>query len=381
MYQASSAFHYAVEHDAHQIALLIFNDAVFTNANIDVVSGIEFNDLFNAEKDIAIGQATSNELKFKVFNENGMLDEYEFGDFLATIGAQISTSTVTANGIVQANSGSHTYVAYNSSPYLKRDGVSVSSQPTEKIVSILIYNGNVYCLLSGGAVIGYKDSTGERDDSITLNEFMASQLIKWTGKGIHYANKILKIWEGTKLKTYEFVPLGWFTAKRPNVPTVHTISFTCYDFMQKFEIDMPTAADMNITYPISFGGLFEAMCDYVGVSYRTSTFINSTAVIQSEPEDFATVSMRDVLSWIAEAAASNICFDRDGYLVMDWIKDTDIEIDEHMYKEFQPYWYETATIKGVVNRASNGEYNNQVGVGFSTEKYLIQDNPLLRGVE
>ena len=46
MYQASGAFHYAVEHGAHQIALMIFNDAVFTNANIDVVSGIEFNERY-----------------------------------------------------------------------------------------------------------------------------------------------------------------------------------------------------------------------------------------------------------------------------------------------------------------------------------------------
>ena len=47
MYSASDAFHYAVKNGAHQIALLIFDDAVFTNDDINVSAGIELNDVFN----------------------------------------------------------------------------------------------------------------------------------------------------------------------------------------------------------------------------------------------------------------------------------------------------------------------------------------------
>ena len=67
MYSASEAFHNAVANGAHQMALLIFDDAVFTNDDINVTAGIEFNDYFNTEEDLAIGQALSNEISFSIF--------------------------------------------------------------------------------------------------------------------------------------------------------------------------------------------------------------------------------------------------------------------------------------------------------------------------
>ena len=69
MYSASNDFHTAVANGAHQIALLIFDDAVFTNDDINVSSGIEFHDYFNTETDLSIGQALSNEINFSIFND------------------------------------------------------------------------------------------------------------------------------------------------------------------------------------------------------------------------------------------------------------------------------------------------------------------------
>lgn len=380
MYQASEEFHDAVASGAHQIALLIFDDAVFTNADINVSDGIEFNDYFNTEEDLCIGQALSNELIFTLFNDDGLLNDYEFGDFLATIGAQIGTESYTPAGTVQVNSGSHTWVAYSSSPYLKRDGTAVASQPTAPVVCMLIYNDIVYCLLSNGSTKCYKDSTGTYQSSISVNEFMVNQLTGWKGKGICYADRILKIWQNGILKTYEFVPLGYFTAERPNVPSVIEIHFTCYDFMQKFEVDMPSAEELGMTYPATVGTLFLKMCQYVGVDYVTNSFINSNATISEEPEEFANVTMREVLGWIAELAASNARFNRDGQLVFDWLRDTDYSIDESGYREFNPYWYETTNITKLVNRASDGSYENEYGMD-TNDSYLIQDNPLLKGVQ
>lgn len=378
MYQASEAFHTAVANAAHQIALLIFDDAVFTNDDINVTAGIEFNDYFNTDEDLSIGRALSNHISFSIFNDHGLLNNYEFGDFTATIGAQIGNETITQQGTVYAESASHTYTAYSSSPYLKRDGTAVSSQPAKAIKSMLIYDGTVYCLLTNGAVVGYNDSTGATK-SVTVNNFMKRQMGLWAGKGISYVNRMLRIWKGNKKRTYEFVPLGRFNAERPNVPTVNEIHFTCYDLMQRFEKDMPSDADLGITYPITYGNLFAAMCDYVDVPYRTTTFINSTAEVISRPDDFNNVTMREVLQWLAEAAASVARFDRDGYLVMDWVRTTNQSLDEHGYMEFSPYWYQTKQITKLHNRASNGDYDKVAGTG--AEAYLIQDNPLLKGVE
>ena len=377
MYNASSEFHEAVANGAHQIALLIFEDTVFTNDDINVSTGIEFKDYFNTENNLSIGQALSNEISFSLFNDRGLLDDYEFGDFTATIGAQIGNETVTANGAIQVQSTYHTYVAYNDPPYLKRDGSNIASQPATRIISMLVYDGTLYCLLANGAVIGYKDSNGS-SKSVTVSNHMKAQMAKWAGKGISFINNILRIWQGTTKRTYEFVPLGMFSADRPDVPTVNEIRMTCYDFMQKFEEDLPSDSDLNITYPITFGSLFIKLCQYAEVQYRTSTFINSTAQITKRLDDFDTATMRDVMQWLAEAAGSVARFDREGYLVMDWIRTTEYVIDEHGYKEFNPYWYETKKVTKLYNRASNGEYDNTVGTG--DEAYLIQDNPLLKGV-
>ena len=377
MYSASGAFHQAVANGAHQIALLIFSDAVFTNDDINVTKGIEFHDYFNTEEDMTMGKALSNELSFSLFNDRRLLNNYEFGDFIATIGAQIGNDTVTANGTIQAQSASHTYVAYSTSPYLKRDGTAVNSQPTAQIKSILIYNGLVYCYLANNTVKVYKDLTGGTQN-VQVNDFMKAQMAGWEGKGIAFVNRILKIWKGTNLRTYEFVPLGKFTAERPNVPNKIELHFSCYDFMQKFEKDMPDDTTLGITYPCTFSNLFVKMCQHLGVTYTSTEFINSTAQLTGRPEDFKNATMREVLQWIAEAAASVARFNRDGNLVFDWIRQTSLRIDETGYKEFDPYWYTTKRVTKLCNRASNGDYDNYVGTG--DEAYLIQDNPLLKGV-
>ena len=380
MYSASNAFHDAVESGAHQIALLIFDDLVFAGSDIDVDAGIEFHDYFNTETDLSIGQAPSNELSFSVFNENDLLNDYAFGDFLATIGVQIDSSTVTENGTIQVSSASHSYVANSTSPYLTRDGSAVSSQPNGEIQSILIYDGYVYCYLKNDSVYVYKDSNGSRRSSMDLNDFMKNQMHKWSGKGIFYNKNTRKlyIYEGTNRRIYEFVPLGYFTADRPNVPDVYKLDFTCYDFMQKFEDDMPSNSELNITFPCTIATLFTKMCNYLNVSYASSSFINSTATISERPDDFDSATMRDVLKWIAEAAGSNAKFNRDGELVMDWLHSTDTEIDESGYSDLSPTWYTTGQVTKLYNQASDGSYCNTVGSG--SEAYLIQDNPLLKGV-
>lgn len=383
MYNASNAFHTAVANGAHQIALLIFSDAVFTNDDINVSVGIEFNDYFNTEEDLTIGTALSNEISFNLFNDNGLLDNYEFGDFLATIGAQTATDTVTDNGI-QVQSGSHTYIASRTQPYLKRDGNAVASQPGSPVKSMLFYDGYVYCYLESNGVAVYRDSNGAKQNAMTLNTFMRAQMAKWAGKGISYnkTSRILRIRKGTEQRTYEFVPLGWFHAERPNVPTVNELHFTCYDWMQKFEEDMPPASDLELTYPCTIGNLYKKMCDYLRVSYRTSTFINSTAEITKKPEQFDTATMRDVLQWIAGAAGSVARFSRDGVLIMDWVRNTNQVIDEHGYSEFNPYWYTTKKVTKLYNRASDGSYDTSYKPDPEAEEepYLIQDNPLLQGV-
>lgn len=76
MYPVSEAFHEAVANGSKQLAMMIFPDCVFTNEDINVSRGIQFDDHFNTETDLSIGQTPSNSVSFSLFNDNGLLDSY-----------------------------------------------------------------------------------------------------------------------------------------------------------------------------------------------------------------------------------------------------------------------------------------------------------------
>ena len=389
MFTASDSFHKAVADGEPQIAMLIFEDAVFTNPDINVENGIEFDDNFSLEEDIAIGQTPANEIRFSLFNDEysgkRLLNNYKFGDFLATIGVLVANSTyaqtypVTVKTV--AGSQKNTWTGDVASPYLRKNGLTVSS-PGFPVRAIMAYDGKVYAFDCTGEAAVYDDATGQKTGTTdSLNAFMRNKSKSWEGKGLFYNknNRMLYIYEGGKCDRYEFVPLGCFTAERPKAPDVLQIDMVCHDYMLKFDKDMPSAKELGITYPVTISNLYKALCNYVGVQYASANFINSTAKINSEPEEFKTATMRDVLKWIAEAAASIARFNRDGVLILDWIHPEGQTMGENDYASFDPYWYQTRRITKLHNRASDGSFDNTKGTG--AEEYLIQDNPLLKGVK
>ena len=145
--------------------------------------------------------------------------------------------------------------------------------------------------------------------------------------------------------------------------------------MSKFEKDMPSASTLGISYPATVKTLFERLCSYFGVPYRTSTFANSGAVIDEEPDNFKNATARTVIGWIAEAAGSNARIDRDGYLVMDWVHSAGTSVNESGYTEFLPYWYQTTKVDKLYNRDTSVGEDTLYGSG--SNGYLIQNNPIL----
>ena len=141
MYNASDAFHQAVKDGNHQMPLLIFKDAVFTQGDLDVEEGIEFDDNFNLENNLSIGQATSNEIRFTLFNDDKLLNNYKFGEFTATIGVHVSTETYQQVSPVMINTSKARYYGYNSMPFIRRNDVILSAQPSFAVKSMLGYDG------------------------------------------------------------------------------------------------------------------------------------------------------------------------------------------------------------------------------------------------
>ena len=490
MYPASADFHNAVKNGNPQMPLLIFPNAVFTAEDIDINAGIEFDDLFNTEENTSIGQALMNNIRFTLFNDNQLLNDYEFGEFVATIGVQLTSSTYTQTGIISVSSGQNTYIAYGASPYLTRNGSTLADPPQGVIANILIYDGKVFCFRKNGLLYVYDDATGDRiyvmgknlfdasvanymegynintsggysasstyhytqhyykvkpntrygasfnkqqertvsvalydenyefivrwtlssntdptlgvlgavfqttedtaymrvscgtlttDIVITENtpDFMARKFEREKRYGAFFANNILTLNQNGVSETYEFVPLGTFLANRPDAPSVSQINMSCDDQMKKFDRNLPDDTTLGITYPTTIGNLYKKMCEYLDVPYETDTFINSTATIAKRPSQFESVTMRQVLQWIAEAAGSNAKFNRDGVLCLLWLNTTTAEFAEGDYSAFSPFWYETQQVDKLYNRNSQGGADGIYGSGNGG--YLILDNPLMKG--
>ena len=377
VYNASSAFHTAAQGNAPQIALLIFEDAIFSNSDLKIENGLEFHDYFNTEEDIAIGQALSNEIRFTLFNDERLLNNYEFGTFKAMLGVRIGTGTYEDSSNAIAYDGNVIWRGRSARPYLTRNGSAVSSQPTFPVWSVAVYGTRVYAFGSNGQCKVYTNGGTAVSDSI--NAFMQNKVRKWKGLGFNLdvASRLLRVYGDGQSETYEFVPLGTFVAERPDSPDKISIDLSCHDMMEKFDKDMPDASTLGITYPTTIGTLFTKLCQHVGIQYRTATFMNSDATVSKEPQQFGNANMRTVIGWIAEAAGSNAGFDRDGYLVLKWLNSTSQVLNEYNYSSCVPKYYTTPTVTKLYKRNTTGGADVTVGSGDSG--YLIQDNPLMNG--
>lgn len=178
-------------------------------------------------------------------------------------------------------------------------------------------------------------------------------------------------------KTYAFIPLGVFDAPRPDVVRKRLITVTANDQMLLFDVDMPSASDLGITYPITAGNLLRAMCTHFGVQAASYTFLNSDMVLSAEPESFGESTAREVLGWIAQIACSNARFNRLGKLEFVWFNNVSATYSETAYTDFSPSWYTVPQITGLHIRNADSTAEKVVGVK-GQNAYMIQNNPFLR---
>lgn len=178
---------------------------------------------------------------------------------------------------------------------------------------------------------------------------------------------------------YEFAPLGTFFVQRPDIVRKAIIDVDANDLMTLFDEDMPDAATLGFTYPVTLAQLAAKLCTHIGVELKTNTWLNSTISVTAKPEQFDNATMREVIGWIAEAGCSIARFDRNGLLEFAWFSQVNKVYDEHDYSEFTPTWYETAQIDklNIRNADSTAEYV----YGSGENAYMIQDNPFLRQAE
>lgn len=217
------------------------------------------------------------------------------------------------------------------------------------------------------------------NDTGMFNDFQFGQFTAYLGARIDSGTptEMTKTFtENGVTKTYAFAPLGTFVADRPDIVKKKKLAIVANDRMTLFDTPMPDKTALNITYPITLGNLLSAMCTYLSVTLKSSTFTNSTMSVASEPKQFGNATMREVLGWIAEAACAIARFDRNGQLEIRWYSTVNKTFAESSYSEFTPAWFATDAITGTHIR--NGNSNATLDLGTDTNVYIIQDNPFLR---
>lgn len=416
MYQASSAFREAVyARNAVIRPLVRFLDSpvIFTAEDLQA-SGLEAAEYLNPDDDLTVGAAPSAELKLSVVNREGLLDGFSYGECRVLLGVRTGSTAWERGtaGPCTAILGYGTAKAVRfdgcaAAPYLLAEGKAAAAQPPSAVQALVIEENTVYCVLDRGDVwtAVWTGSALEHLDDYTwadmerftwaqtaarkwseyapatdLSAFMRKKLQKWTGRGLWYADDVCYEFGDTAIDRYEYVPLGVFDPDTPSKRRLRVVSVTANDRMARFDAD---AADWwrALPYPITLRELLKKLCLRLGVPLATTgTFLNSERMLTSAPLQASSLTYRDVLKWIAEAACSYARMTRNGALELAWFQTADVSLTASRYfPDTEKAEYTVPRITGV--QVLNAE--NDVGVlaGSKGNVYQIMDNPMLYGGE
>lgn len=140
MYQLSQTLAAAIAAGNPQRVLIEFTDydpvVQFSNEDIVISNGLHLSEEFNTDTDLTIGQCTSAEISFAMWNDTEQLADFEFGTFKAYLGSRIDTGTPTGKTKTFTEKGST--VTYEFAPL----GVFVAERPDIVKKSIIEVHAN-----------------------------------------------------------------------------------------------------------------------------------------------------------------------------------------------------------------------------------------------
>ncbi|MDY4488465.1 MAG: hypothetical protein SPE18_10530 [Candidatus Limivicinus sp.] len=410
MYQASAAFHDAAMADAQARLLMQFADGTFLTG--EDMTDIEITYPLNEDTDLTVGKCVSAELRTTVLNYHGLLSGFGFGDCAVSLGAPVGTDAwampegKAAVVYRYGTDGSLTFAAQEAAPYLTVDGGEANAQPPFSPDCLVIVGDTLYAGSEDGAVwaagIGSDGTltalggaaTWEELSAMTwqqvadktwgelmqgsVSAFLAHKLSRWAGRGMWFTDGACYEFSPDGVGQWEYVPLGTFHIDTPTKRKVATISCEALDGMQKFNVD---ADDWwaGLTWPMTRGELLARVCDFVGVTLGTATFLGSDISIPSAPIAGNGLTGKDVLGWIAESAASYARMSRAGALELVWFTAQDVTLAQNQHFGDAPAEYTTPAITALHVMVMNSDLGVVVPDEPGDNEYQIMDNPLLYG--
>lgn len=199
------------------------------------------------------------------------------------------------------------------------------------------YIAGVTITLTDGTVLNLTDEkiralsiedSVSKDDSFTIGAALINKLtvvidnVNGEYSKYDFTDAILRPTAGLQLSsTIETLYKGVYIADEFK-STDSIIYITALDNLSKFD---KAFSDVTVVFPCTAQFLLTQVCSYCGVLLGTTTFTNSSYVIQARPSDEAT-TCREIVSWIAQIAG---CFARcntTGALELKWY---DFEVFEN----------------------------------------------------
>lgn len=414
MYPVSSAFHNACFARGARVRQLVRFSGVtfFTDEDIAQSNPLNLQELFNSEEDLQMGAAPGSEISFTALNRKGLLNEFPYGECAPYIGVRVSSTAWTRGDAFCTaimNYGTANAVRFDghsAEPYLTVNGSAANVQPPFAVNALLLDGNDVYVISADGDVWlrtwddtnkklkdpsnstwevltsdtwgALKDKTwGELSKGFKSSKFMKQKLKRWTGRGLAWRGRILHEFTAKSVDTWEYCPLGIFTAGAPK-RRVQKVSVTGMDRMDKFDADAS-----NWWNSISWGGgltlhtLLQRMCAQLDVTLTTSNTYPNANVIVKNPLNADGLTYRDILRYIAEAGCSYARFDRDGALELAWFSTPTNAptINANRYFTAETAEYTVPIIDAVQLLADSDDVG--VTVGSGSNGYQIVDNPFL----
>lgn len=446
MISASEAFHAAVRSASpNERVLCLFSDPLYgevpslvstmiawTDEDIASSSGIQVEESVNGENNLTIGQVMSSTFSTQVFNDDGLLTNFNTidnfnSDCAVYIGIEIESAVEDISGIgdalciafVQYESGAQIRVTgHATSPLLRIDGIAAAVQPTFPVSAIFIdedYDllgakitcigaelGDVWaCYWKYGAIWQdletltwnalspriWSDFIGgvTRWEGISLSTFMAHKLRRLAlshRSFSRYGTNLYEFLTDGYISKWEYKPLGVFQVEKPRIRNQFIIGISAYDKIIKFDINVSDFLNV-LDYPITLGQLFDSLCEHCGVreaGLPASHFLNSEMLISQNPNLGDSINGREVLGYIAEIACCNARMSREGQVRLSWYSryaNFIISPSETYSADIASYQVNPVTKLDIQVPQDEGDPIT-VSIGDGNNVYHLSDNPLLK---
>lgn len=232
----------------------------------------------------------------------------------------------------------------------------------------------------GNKLVMYSPITTNLSVTDTILEF--SEAGEQTSYDVAVDSNKLEI---TQSQGIETVPLGVYTVVESKRASDYFVDVTAYDNLYLFDKNV-TEWWESLTFPITIRNLLISLCTYCDATYSFPlTFTNSTFEVNKNAS-FENVKGTEILGYIQQICACFIKADRNGQIIMinlptgDWSSATPVVTYgvHEIVSNLVIADYETATITGVIARATPDDVG--VYVGDTSNAYVIENNPLLYGI-